>query len=58
MLNWSTKEEVGYVRVIRLYTKVPTSDCIERTGKKPIAVKWVDVNKQDKLNPLYRSRLV
>ena len=30
-------------------------DC---SRKGPIAVIWIDVNKQDKANPLYRSRLV
>ncbi len=28
------------------------------TGKKPIGVRWVDVNKGDENNPDYRSRLV
>ena len=28
------------------------------TGRKPIAVRWVDMNKGDKANPNYRSRLV
>ena len=31
---------------------------MEVTGKKPIKVKFVDVNKRDKENPNYRSRLV
>ena len=33
-------------------------ECIEKTGKQPVAVKWIDRNKQDAKNPLYRSRLV
>ena len=28
------------------------------TGKRPIGVRWVDVNKGDAVNPEYRSRLV
>ena len=28
------------------------------TGKKPIGVRWVDINKGDDQNPDYRSRLV
>ena len=43
---------------MKLYTKVPISECIARTGKQPIATRWIDVNKQDAANPLYRSRLV
>ena len=34
------------------------SRCFEQTGKAPIGVRWIDVNKQDEDNPLYRSRLV
>ena len=41
-----------------MYTKVPIKECIEKTGKQPIAVRWIDVNKQDVTNPLYRYRLV
>ena len=29
-----------------------------RTGRPPISVRWVDVNKGDDVNPNYRSRLV
>merc|ERR1712110_976742 len=43
---------------MNLYTKVPTSERIQKTGKKPIGTRWIDVNKQDSANPLYRSRLV
>ena len=40
------------------YTKVPADEALERTGKKPITVRWVDVNEGDDRNPEYRSRLV
>ena len=30
----------------------------DETGKAPIAVRWVDINKGDSSNPNYRSRLV
>ena len=43
---------------MNLYTKVPVTECFQMTGKKPIDTKWLDVNKQDEKNPLYRSRLV
>ena len=33
-------------------------ECYEKTGKEPIGVKWIGVNKGDKNNPEYRSRLV
>lgn len=41
-----------------LYTKVPIKECRMNTGKKPIGVRWVDVDKGDSTNCEYRSRLV
>ena len=52
------QEEIDYIRKMGLYVKVPITECFEKTGKKPIGVRWIDVNKQDANNPLYRSRLV
>ena len=36
----------------------PISECRRTTGKAPVTVRWVDVNKGDDLNPNVRSRLV
>ena len=58
MVKKARAEEIEYVRTMKLYTKVPISECLNKTGKQPIAVRWIDVNKQDTTNPLYRSRLV
>ena len=58
MVHKARQDEVEYVREMNLYIKVNIEECIKMTGKKPIAVRWIDVNKQDKANPLYRSRLV
>ena len=58
MVYKARQDEVDYVRQMNLYTKVSIDECVKKTGKKPIAVRWIDVNKQDKNNPLYRSRLV
>ena len=41
-----------------MYSKVPRSEAFQHTGKPPITVKWVDVNKGDDQEPNYRSRLV
>ena len=41
-----------------VYTKVPLKECWDVTGKAPIGVRWVDVNKGDKVHPEIRSRLV
>ena len=34
------------------------SEALRRTGRPPITVRWVEVNKGDDLNPKIRSRLV
>ena len=52
------KEEMSEVRKHGVYVKVPISRCWEETGKAPIGVRWVDVNKGDQVHPEYRSRLV
>ena len=51
-------EEMDYVRKMNLYTKVPASECFKKTGKQPISVRWIDVNKGDSSNMNYRSRRV
>ena len=51
-------EEVSYVREMNLYTKVPVAECYATIGKAPSTVRWIDINKRDKGNPSYRSRLV
>jgi len=51
-------EEIQEMKKRNIYTKVPVSECYEKTGKKPIGVKFVDVNKGDEITPNYRSRLV
>ena len=45
-------DEIQYVRAHKVYRKVPCE------GKKAIGIRWLDVNKGDKLNPNVRSRLV
>ena len=51
-------EEIAYFRKMKVYTKVSIEECKRVTGKMPIGVRWVDVNKEDELNPKYRSRFV
>jgi hypothetical protein len=52
------RAEMSYYRKMGVYKKVPIKECLEKTGKPPIGVRWVDVNKGDRKAPLYRSRLV
>jgi hypothetical protein len=51
-------EEMEEFKKHQVYTKVPIQKCWDATGKGPIGVRWVDINKGDKINPEYRSRLV
>jgi len=52
------EEEMQEFRKHKVYTKVPLVQCWNRTGKKPIGVRWIDINKGDDKQPKYRSRLV
>ena len=52
------EEEMDEYRKHGVYEKVPVAECWQETGKAPIGVRWVDVNKGDEDNPEYRSRLV
>ena len=51
-------DEIQQIRNHNVYEKVPLEECHQRTGKAPIKVKWVDINKGDEINKEYRSRLV
>ena len=51
-------DEIQQIRHHNVYEKVPLSECHQNTGKSPIKVKWVDINKGDEINKEYRSRLV
>ena len=52
------KEEMEEYKKHGVYTKVPIKECWDETGKEPIGTRWVDINKGDRVNPEYRSRLV
>ena len=49
------REEIEYYRKMEVLEKAPWSQAIERTGKPPIPIKWVDVKKS---GGNHRSRLV
>ena len=51
-------EEIAYFKKMGVYQKVKLEECWNETGKSPIAVRWVDINKGDEACPNYRSRLV
>ena len=51
-------EELTEVKKHNVYKKVPIAQCMERTGRRPIGTRWVDINKGDDIDPKYRSRIV
>ena len=51
------KEEVDYIRSKKVWTKIPRAEA-QRRGLKVIKTKWIDINKGDDDNPVYRSRFV
>jgi hypothetical protein len=58
LVRIARKEEIEYYRQMNVYSKVNRSVGVEKTGKAPIKVMWVDHNKGTKDKPEIRSRLV
>ena len=50
--------ELAYFNSKGVWRKVARRRTRDEIGGPPVAVRWVDVNKGDELNPKYRSRLV
>ena len=38
-------EEVSYIEGRGIWTVRPTSECCEKTGRKPVSMRWVDTDK-------------
>lgn len=51
------KKEIEYVKEKKVWLKIPREEAKKR-GWKIIKTRWIDINKGDDANPLYRSRLV
>lgn len=58
MVKIARQEEAEYIRKMKLYTKVPISECWGKIGKKPTYVRWIDVKKGDVEASNHRPRLV
>lgn len=52
------RAEMEFFKLMQVYRTVPKQRCRDLTGRESIKVRWVDTNKQDEVNPKYRSRLV
>ena len=51
-------DEIKGLYQYRVYNTVNIEECYEKTGKSPIRVRWLDINKGNEKNKEYRSRLV
>ena len=52
------KTELDYFKDKEVWVMKQVSEALRRTGKPPITVRWVEVNKGDDQSPKIRSRLV
>ena len=41
------REEIEKFRQHNVYLKVPIEECYQVTGKGPLGLKWIDINKGD-----------
>ena len=51
-------EEIATVEKMGVWIKVDREQCYRDTGKPPIKLRWVDINKGDEGKPNHRSRIV
>ena len=58
LVKAAREQELSFFYSKRVWLKVPKHVAREKSGRQPISVRWVDVNKGDDLIPNYRSRLV
>ena len=58
LVRQARQEEINEIHNYKVYEKRPAKECLEVTGKKPMAIRWVDTNKGDEENSEYRSRIV
>lgn len=45
LVRSSRCEEMGFVKSMPVYEEAPEAECWEKTGRKPIGTRWVDVRK-------------
>lgn len=50
-------EEMEFFKKMGAYTRCDR-ECVEKEGGKLVDIRWLDVNKGDSKNPVYRFRLV
>ena len=50
MMMKAGRDEIAYFRSMGVYEKVDIAESWQETGKAPIAIRWVDINKEDTTN--------
>ena len=58
LVRMAREDEIKGALSHNVWTKVPTKECYDKTGKAPIGTRWVDINKGDEERENYRSRVV
>ena len=58
LVQEARRKELEYFLKKGVWRKVPRHRARQLSGRLPISVRWVDVNKGDEIHPNYRSRLV
>ena len=51
LVQEARRKELAYFGSKKVWIKVPKGEARARTGRPPISVRWVDVNKGDDMNP-------
>eukprot|EP00973_Karenia_brevis_P025635 3536728-Karenia_brevis.AAC.1 len=51
LVKAAREAEMRYFKTMNVYRKVGIQECWKQTGRGPIGVRWIDVNKQDHINP-------
>jgi hypothetical protein len=57
-LRKARKEEIDFMTKRKIWSETSVAECWEKTGKAPVTVRWVDVNKGSSEKPAVRCRLV
>lgn len=52
------EEEMGFVRKMKIWEYDTVENCLAKSGRQPIPMGWVDINKGDDEHPKVRCRLV
>ena len=58
MVKNARRVDLEYFEAKGVWERRKREECLRTTGKNPISVRWVDINKGDDATPNYRSRLV